>query len=65
MSGQSQAPISEVSRYEMAVNQFRAYIISEAIEAEHGNLCAAARRLGIHRNTVNRAVKELNIAVKT
>lgn len=50
--------------YEEAVREFRKVFIVTALRDTNGNLCRAARRLGMHRNTLARNVADLRINVK-
>src|ERR1017187_9829131 len=52
-----------------ATNLFRRIYIENVLESTRTlsgylNVCKAARQLGIHRNTLSRAIAELNINVK-
>ncbi len=49
--------------YDEAVREFRKIFILTALRDSDGNLCRAAKRLGIHRNTLARNVAELQINV--
>jgi transcriptional regulator with GAF, ATPase, and Fis domain len=44
-----------------AVRFFKREWISQALENSCGNKCRAARGTGLHRNTVGRLVRELDI----
>lgn len=46
-----------------AERDFRAAIITEVLLRTRGNQCKAAKILGIHRNTLWRAIDELEIPV--
>jgi DNA-binding NtrC family response regulator len=50
--------------YEEAVREFKKVFIVTALRDTEGNLCRAAKRLGMHRNTLARNVAELQINVK-
>ena len=50
--------------YEEAVREFKKVFILTALRDTEGNLCRAAKRLGMHRNTLARNVAELQINVK-
>jgi DNA-binding NtrC family response regulator len=47
--------------YEDAVREFDKRFITKTIDAADGNLCRAADKLGVHRNTLARKMKELKI----
>jgi DNA-binding NtrC family response regulator len=47
--------------YITSVNAFKKRLILGAIREERGNFCKAAMRLGIHRNTVNRILREVGL----
>lgn len=49
--------------YDEAVREFRKIFILTALRDTDGNLCRAAKRLGMHRNTLARNVAELQINV--
>lgn len=50
--------------YDEAVKQFKKKVVLEAIKEERGNMCRAARRLEIHRNTVTRLMQEVGLNSK-
>ena len=51
-------------RYEDAQREFDKRFIARVVQESDGNLVKAARRLGVHRNTLARKVKELKIKAK-
>ena len=48
-------------RYEDAVREFKKQYLREVLEAHRGNQCKAAEELGMHRNTLSRAMAELGL----
>ena len=48
-------------RYEEAVREFRKQYLREVLIANRGNQCKAAEELGMHRNTLSRAMSELGL----
>ena len=48
-------------RYEEAVRDFRRQFLREVLIANRGNQCKAAEELGMHRNTLSRAMAELEL----
>jgi len=48
-------------RYEEAVREFKRQYLREALIAHRGNQCKAADELGMHRNTLSRAMAELEL----
>lgn len=48
-------------RYEDAVKEFRRQYLREVLIANRGNQCKAAEELGMHRNTLSRAMAELGL----
>ena len=48
-------------RYEDAVRDFKRQYLREVLVAHRGNQCKAAEELGIHRNTLSRAMAELDL----
>ena len=47
--------------YENAVRDFKRQYLREVLVAHRGNQCKAAEELGIHRNTLSRAMAELDL----
>lgn len=47
---------------EESLRVLRMYWTAEVLSAYSGNQCRAARRLGIHRNTIGRQIEELDLA---
>jgi hypothetical protein len=48
-------------RYEDAVRDFKKQYLREVLVAHRGNQCKAAEELGMHRNTLSRAMAELGL----
>ena len=48
-------------RYEEAVREFKKQYLREVLIAHRGNQCKAAEELGMHRNTLSRAMAELGL----
>jgi DNA-binding NtrC family response regulator len=48
-------------RYEDAVRDFKRQYLRQVLVAHRGNQCKAAEELGIHRNTLSRAMAELDL----
>jgi DNA-binding NtrC family response regulator len=48
-------------RYEEAVRDFKRQYLREVLIANRGNQCKAADELGMHRNTLSRAMAELEL----
>jgi Fis family transcriptional regulator len=49
--------------YEEAVREFKRQYLREVLVAHRGNQCKAAEELGMHRNTLSRAMSELKLEV--
>ena len=47
--------------YEDAVRDFKRQYLREVLVAHRGNQCKAADELGMHRNTLSRAMAELEL----
>jgi Response regulator containing CheY-like receiver, AAA-type ATPase, and DNA-binding domains len=47
--------------YEEAVREFKRQYLREVLIAHRGNQCKAAEELGMHRNTLSRAMTELKL----
>jgi len=47
--------------YEDAVREFKRQYLREVLVAHRGNQCKAAEELGMHRNTLSRAMAELEL----
>ena len=47
--------------YEEAVREFKRQYLREVLIAHRGNQCKAAEELGMHRNTLSRAMAELDL----
>jgi DNA-binding NtrC family response regulator len=52
---------SSGTRYEEAVREFKRQYLREVLVAHRGNQCKAAEELGMHRNTLSRAMAELGL----
>jgi DNA-binding NtrC family response regulator len=50
-------------RYEDAVREFKRRYLREVLVAHRGNQCKAAEELGMHRNTLSRAMAELGLSL--
>jgi len=50
-------------RYEDAVREFKKQYLREVLVAHRGNQCKAAEELGMHRNTLSRAMAELGLSL--
>lgn len=50
--------------YEDALREFDKRFITKVVDAADGNLCRAAVKLGVHRNTLARKMKELKIKAR-
>jgi len=50
--------------YEDAKREFDKQFITRVIDHANGNLCRAADKLGVHRNTLSRKITELKIKVR-
>ena len=50
-------------RYEDAVREFKRQYLREVLIANRGNQCKAAEELGMHRNTLSRAMAELGLSL--
>ena len=48
-------------RYEEAVREFKRQYLREVLVTHRGNQCKAAEELGMHRNTLSRAMAELGL----
>jgi DNA-binding NtrC family response regulator len=48
-------------RYEDAQREFEKRFIAHVLSASDGNLCKAADRLGMHRNTLSRKITEYRL----
>ena len=48
-------------RYDGAVREFKKQYLREVLVAHRGNQCKAAEELGIHRNTLSRAMADLDL----
>jgi len=51
-------------RYSESVREFKKRFILTALQENKGNRCKTARQLGMHRNTLSRAITELDVDVK-
>jgi len=48
-------------RYEEAVREFKKQYLREVLVTHRGNQCKAAEELGMHRNTLSRAMADLGL----
>jgi DNA-binding NtrC family response regulator len=48
-------------RYDDAVREFKRQYLREVLAAHRGNQCKAADELGMHRNTLSRAMADLGL----
>jgi len=48
-------------RYEEAVREFKKQYLREVLITHRGNQCKAAEELGMHRNTLSRAMADLGL----
>ena len=46
-----------------AVREFQSAFILTVLKDQRGNQCKAADKLGVHRNTLRRAIRELEIDI--
>ena len=51
-------------QYSESVREFKKRFIVAVLQENQGNRCKAARQLGMHRNTLSRAIAELDVDVK-
>ncbi|MBN1527037.1 MAG: hypothetical protein JW919_05615 [Candidatus Omnitrophica bacterium] len=49
--------------YDYIINEIEKVVITKALERSCGNQVAAARMLGVHRNTLNSKIRKLNIDI--
>ncbi len=56
-----QPAVGEPATYHEAVNEAKRRILHRALEESEGNVAAAARRLGLHRNYLHRLIKNLGL----
>jgi Fis family transcriptional regulator, factor for inversion stimulation protein len=50
-------------RYEDAVRDFKRQYLREVLISNRGNQCKAAEEMGMHRNTLSRAMAELGLSL--
>ena len=50
-------------RFEDAVRDFKRQFLREVLISHRGNQCKAAEELGMHRNTLSRAMAELGLSL--
>jgi DNA-binding NtrC family response regulator len=50
--------------YEDALREFDKRFVTKTIDAADGNLCKAADKLGVHRNTLARKMKDFKIKAR-
>jgi len=49
--------------YDYIINEIGKIVIVKALERSYGNQVAAARILGVHRNTLNSKIRKFNIDI--
>jgi transcriptional regulator of acetoin/glycerol metabolism len=54
--------IDQSQTYTQLMKALKKKVLLRAVKAEGGNLCRASNRLGVHRNTVNRAMREVGLS---
>lgn len=68
MKDQLEALVSQMYQsgilYTEAVREFKKRFIITVLEENNGNQCKAARKLGMHRNTLSRTIAELKLDVR-
>jgi Fis family transcriptional regulator len=47
-----------------AVQEFRKAFILTVLKDQRGNQCRAAEKLGVHRNTLRRTIRDLDIDIR-
>jgi DNA-binding NtrC family response regulator len=52
-------------RYSDAVREFQKTFLATVLRDENANQLRAAKRLGIHRNTLRRQIRELELDIKS
>jgi DNA-binding NtrC family response regulator len=52
-------------RYSDAVREFQRTFLATVLRDENANQLRAAKRLGIHRNTLRRQIRELELDIKS
>jgi DNA-binding NtrC family response regulator len=52
-------------RYSEAVREFQRTFLATVLQEANANQVRAAKRLGIHRNTLRRQIHELELDIKT
>ena len=50
-------------RWSEAVREFQKTFILTVLKDQRGNQCKAARKLGMHRNTLRRTIRQLQIDI--
>ena len=50
--------------YSEAVREFKKRFILTVLQESNGNQCKAARKLGMHRNTLSRTIAELKVDMR-
>jgi Fis family transcriptional regulator len=50
-------------RYAEAVREFQGAFILTVLKDQRGNQCRAAEKLGMHRNTLRRTIRELQLDI--
>ena len=68
MRAQLQALVEQMIQggilYHEAIREFKKSFIAAALSSNNGNYSRTARTLGVHRNTLTRAMRELGIPGK-
>ncbi len=52
-------------RFDDAQREFERCFIARVVERSEGNVCRAAETLGVHRNTLARKLRALNIPTRS
>jgi len=50
--------------YSEAVREFQKVFVLTALKEQKGNQCKAAAKLGIHRNTLRRTIRDLQLDIR-
>lgn len=54
-----------MTTWDILVNEYKKRLLSEALMRNRGNQCAAARDLGIHRNTFARNAETVGMNIRS